>query len=91
MTDSISGRRASQTHMKSMLTNADPLTKIQYGLMVVFGTLTAAVSFAPLGMELRIMGAGTLFGVTVGLWLSHLLTMTYTATQTLRQGAGSNA
>ena len=64
----------------------NPLTKIQYGLMIVFGGLTTAISLSPLGIQLRIMAAGTLFGITVGLWLSHLLTITYNATEALRRG-----
>ena len=55
--------------MLSKLESMNPLTKIQYGLMIVFGGLTTAISLSPMGIQLRIMAAGTLFGITVGLWL----------------------
>lgn len=69
------------------LGDVDYLTKLQYLMMVVFGTLTAVFALAPLGMQVRILGAGVAFGVTIGLWFSHLLSMVYESTQDLQQGA----
>ena len=48
-------------------------TRIQYGLMVVFGALCILVAVAPLADPLRLTAVGTLFGFTAGLWVSHLV------------------
>jgi Flp pilus assembly pilin Flp len=55
--------------------NADQLTKMQYALMVVFGGLAIIAGLAPLSPMLKTTTVTLAFGVTVGLWLSHLLTM----------------
>lgn len=73
--------------MIPQLDGVDYLTKLQYLMMVVFGTLTAGFALAPLGMQVRILGAGVAFGITIGLWLSHLLSMVYESTQDIQQGA----
>jgi hypothetical protein len=67
--------------------NVDYSTKLQYMMMIVFGAVTAGFAVAPLGTRVRILGAGVAFGITVGLWLSHLLSMVYETTTELRQGA----
>jgi hypothetical protein len=66
---------------------ADYLTKVQYLLMVVFGAATGALAFAPLPQRVQILGAGVAFGITVGLWFSHLLSMVVDAATDLRSGA----
>jgi len=48
-------------------------TRIQYGLMLVFGALCILVAVAPLAEPLRITAVGTLFGFTAGIWVSHLV------------------
>ena len=48
-------------------------TRIQYGLMVLFGTLCIVVAFAPLAELIRLTTVGTLFGFTAGLWIAHLV------------------
>lgn len=48
-------------------------TRIQYGLMLIFGTLCIVTAFAPLEETIRITTVGTLFGFTAGLWVSHLV------------------
>ncbi|MHB9285550.1 hypothetical protein ACKVMT_00745 [Halobacteriales archaeon Cl-PHB] len=48
-------------------------TRIQYGLMVVFGTLCILTAFAPLAEPIRLTAVGTLFGFTAGIWVSHLV------------------
>jgi len=48
-------------------------TRIQYGLMLVFGALCILVAVAPLADPLRITAVGTLFGFTAGIWVSHLV------------------
>lgn len=65
----------------------DYLTKVQYLMMVVFGAVTVVFAFGPFSTEVRIMGAGVAFGVTVGLWFSHLLSMVVDAVGDLRSGA----
>lgn len=55
-------------------------TRIQYGLMLIFGGLCILAAFAPLDEQIRITTVGTLFGFTAGLWVSHL-------TQVLRRAA----
>jgi hypothetical protein len=51
----------------------DRLTKIQYGLMFLFGTACVVLAFSPLQQNVRIAGVSMMFGLTVGLWLSHLM------------------
>jgi hypothetical protein len=48
-------------------------TRVQYGLMLIFGTLCILAAFAPLEEAVRITTVGTLFGFTAGLWVSHLV------------------
>lgn len=59
-------------------------TRVQYGLMAVFGTLCIVTAFSPLQDPVRITTVGTLFGFTAGLWVSHLV-------QVLRQAIEANA
>ncbi|MEF8777599.1 MAG: hypothetical protein V5A36_01675 [Natronomonas sp.] len=51
----------------------DRLTKTQYGLMAVFGLACIVAALAPLQQNIRIAAVSMTFGLTVGLWLSHLL------------------
>lgn len=64
------------------------IAKVQYSIMVVFGTTCIGVAFSPIGEELRIASVALLFGVTVGLWLSHLITVLYNAAD--KSPGGSN-
>lgn len=48
-------------------------TRVQYALMLVFGTLCILAAFAPLPDDVRITTVGTLFGFTAGIWVSHLV------------------
>ena len=48
-------------------------TRVQYSLMVIFGSLCIVAAFAPLEETIRITTVGTLFGFTAGLWVSHLI------------------
>jgi hypothetical protein len=71
--------------MELPLTNAarigdmDSDIKINYAMMVVFGLASVGASFAPVSQELRIAAVALFFGLTVGLWLSHLIGMLHTA------------
>jgi hypothetical protein len=48
-------------------------TRVQYALMIIFGSLCILAAFAPLEETIRIATVGTLFGFTAGLWVSHLV------------------
>lgn len=56
-------------------------TRVQYGLMLIFGTLCIITAFAPLEEPIRITTVGTLFGFTAGLWVSHLVQVLERATE----------
>ena len=51
----------------------DRLTRIQYGLMIVFGGACVVLALSPLPQEIRVAAVSMTFGLTVGLWLSHLM------------------
>lgn len=51
----------------------DRLTRIQYGLMIVFGGGCVVLALSPLPQEIRVAAVSMTFGLTVGLWLSHLM------------------
>jgi hypothetical protein len=61
--------------LTKILRSANGKTKIQYALMAVLGGLCVIFSFAPLDISTatRVGIVGILFGVTVGLWVSHLI------------------
>lgn len=58
-------------------------TRVQYILMLVFGSLCVGAAIAPLPNDIRITAVGTLFGFTAGLWVSHLV-------QVLQRAAEAN-
>lgn len=59
--------------MIDKIRRASGVTRVEYGLMLIFGTLCIAAAFAPLEESVRIAAVGTLFGFTAGLWVSHLV------------------
>ncbi|PSP63863.1 hypothetical protein BRC77_05510 [Halobacteriales archaeon QH_8_64_26] len=59
--------------MIEQLKRVDRQTRVQYGLMVIFGGLCLLAALAPLGDPTRIAVVGTTFGFTAGLWVSHLI------------------
>lgn len=59
--------------MLDEIRRANRETRVQYGLMLIFGALCIVVAFAPLEESIRITTVGTLFGFTAGLWVSHLV------------------
>ena len=73
--------------MLGQIRRMDYLTKVQYLMMLLFGAVTALFAFGPFETDVQIMGAGVAFGVTVGLWFSHLLSMVVDAVGDLRSGA----
>jgi hypothetical protein len=54
-------------------TRIDTETRIQYGLMVLFGTLCLLAAVAPLELMTKAVVVSALFGFTGGLWVSHLV------------------
>lgn len=48
-------------------------TRIQYGLMVLFGALCLVAAVAPLELLTKAVVVSVLFGFTGGLWISHLV------------------
>ena len=56
-------------------------TRIQYGLMFLFGTLCLVAAVAPLDVLVKSVIVSALFGFTGGIWISHLV-------QTVQKAAG---
>jgi MFS superfamily sulfate permease-like transporter len=48
-------------------------TRIQYGMMLLFGTLCLVAAASPLGTLTKAVVVSALFGFTGGLWVSHLV------------------
>jgi len=63
----------SETQLLTELRRANRGTRVQYVLMVIFGSLCILAAFAPFQDIIRITTVGTLFGFTAGLWVSHLI------------------
>ena len=61
-------------------------TRIQYGLMFLFGALCLIAAFAPLELLVKSVVVSTLFGFTAGIWVSHLVQVVQTAAE--QQTAG---
>jgi Flp pilus assembly pilin Flp len=64
-------------------------TRVQYGLMLVFGTLCIVTAFSPLQDPVRITAVGTLFGFTAGMWVSHLVQVLQRAVEATKNETGS--
>jgi intracellular septation protein A len=56
--------------------SVDVQTRVQYGMMIVFGTLCLVAAAAPLDLLIKVTAVSTLFGLTAGLWISHLVQIT---------------
>ena len=61
--------------------NLDKLTQVQYSLMVLFGTSSVVAAAAPLQSDVNTVLVAVFFGLTAGLWISHLLEILHTAAQ----------
>ncbi|WP_174182920.1 hypothetical protein [Halococcoides cellulosivorans] len=55
----------------------DRASSIQYALMIVLGSACFVAALAPIGNELKIAAVSLFFGITAGLWVSHLITVVY--------------
>ena len=71
--------------MLERIRRLNQVTRVQYGLMFIFGALCIVAAFAPLEESIRITTVGTLFGFTAGLWVSHLVQVLQRAAD-VRQG-----
>jgi len=69
------------TSISGILDRVDLDTRIQYGLMVLFGTLCLVAAVAPLEVLVKAVVVSALFGFTGGIWISHLV-------QTVQKAAG---
>lgn len=59
----------------------DQVTRVQYALMLLFGGSCLAVAVAPLAPAINTVLVGVLFGITAGLWISHLIGVLHNAAQ----------
>jgi ABC-type proline/glycine betaine transport system permease subunit len=55
------------------LRKLDVDTRIQYGLMFLFGGLCLLAAVAPLALLTKAVIVSVLFGFTAGIWVSHLI------------------
>lgn len=53
----------------------DPVARLQYTLMIVLGGTCLVAALAPLPSDVKIAAVSVTFGITVGLWISHLITV----------------
>ncbi|MFC7228770.1 hypothetical protein N0B31_15275 [Salinirubellus salinus] len=75
--------------MLAEIRRANRDTRVQYGLMVVFGSLCIVTALSPLQDPIRITVVGTLFGFTAGLWVSHLVQVLQRAIEATRNEANA--
>jgi len=61
------------TNVSKELRRLDLETRIQYGLMLLFGVLCLIAAVAPLELLVKAVVVSTLFGFTAGIWVSHLV------------------
>jgi len=59
--------------VRSALEGVDTDTRIQYGLMGIFGALCLITAAAPLDLLPKAVIVSTLFGFTGGIWVAHLV------------------
>jgi len=77
--------------MLTQIRRANLETRVQYGLMAVFGALCIIAAFSPLQDPVRVTTVGTLFGFTAGLWVSHLVQVLQRAVEESRENAEKKA
>jgi hypothetical protein len=61
--------------LRENLRRIDLETRIQYGLMFLFGSLSLIAAIAPLELVVKAVFVSALFGLTAGIWISHLIQM----------------
>jgi hypothetical protein len=60
-------------NLTTKLQQLDLETRLQYGLMFLFGGLCLVAAVAPLELLTKAVIVSTLFGFTGGIWISHLV------------------
>jgi hypothetical protein len=73
--------------MIDQLKRIDRETRVQYGLMLIFGGLCLVAALAPLDQLTRVAAVGATFGFTAGLWVSHLIGVLQRAAERNLDGA----
>lgn len=63
-------------------------TRIQYGMMFIFGSLCLIAAAAPLELLTKAVVVSALFGLTGGIWISHLVQIVKRAAEENRPAAG---
>ena len=53
----------------------DRPTKLQYTLMIILGTTCLLAALAPITYDVKVAAVSVTFGITVGLWISHLISV----------------
>ena len=61
------------TALTETIQRIDTETRIQYGMMFLFGALCLVAAVAPLELLTKAVIVSTLFGFTGGIWVSHLV------------------
>lgn len=77
----------SRTQLAESLGRIDVETRVQYGLMILFGTLCLVAAAAPLALLIKVAVVSTLFGLTAGIWIAHLVQIVQRAAD--RSGASA--
>jgi len=67
----------------------DVETRVQYGMMIIFGSLCLVAAAAPVELLIKVTAVSTLFGLTAGLWISHLVQITQRAA--IRDGSATES
>jgi hypothetical protein len=67
--------------LKRRIQNMDKMTQVQYSLMVLFGASTVVAAAVPLQSDVNTVLVAVFFGLTAGLWISHLLDVLHDAAQ----------
>jgi hypothetical protein len=72
--------------LTTTLQRLDLETRIQYGLMFLFGGLCLLAAIAPLELLVKAVIVSTLFGFTAGIWVSHLVQIVQQAAERQQSG-----
>jgi hypothetical protein len=76
------------TNLTTKLQGLQVETRIQYGLMFLFGTLCLLAAVAPIATLTKAVVVSALFGFTGGIWISHLVQIVQKAAD--RKGAADS-
>lgn len=85
LTEKDTSKRVTSVHRVMSLNTVESIksidvqTRVQYGMMIIFGTLCLVAAAAPLELIIKVTAVSTLFGLTAGLWISHLVQITQRA------------